>query len=35
MRNVDLIQSVFDAHDGMMRTRDLSQEKNYYAETRN
>jgi predicted transcriptional regulator of viral defense system len=32
MRNVDTIRSLFDAHDGMMRTGDLSREKIYYAD---
>ena len=32
MRNIDTIRSVFDAHDGMMRTGDLSREKIYYAD---
>ena len=32
MRNIDTIRSVFDAHDGMMRTGDLSRERIYYAD---
>ncbi|MCR5136310.1 MAG: type IV toxin-antitoxin system AbiEi family antitoxin domain-containing protein [Oscillospiraceae bacterium] len=32
MRNIDTIRSVFDVHDGMMRTGDLSREKIYYAD---
>ena len=32
MRNIDMIRSVFDAHDGMMRTGDLSREKIYYSD---
>lgn len=32
MRNIETIRSVFDAHDGMMRTGDLSREKIYYAD---
>ena len=32
MRNVDTIRSLFDAHDGMMRTGNLSREKIYYAD---
>ena len=32
MRNIDTIRSVFDAHNGMMRTGDLSRERIYYAD---
>ena len=32
MRNIDTIRSVFDAHNGMMRTGNLSREKIYYAD---
>ena len=32
MRSIDMIRSVFDAHDGMVRTGDLSREKIYYAD---